>query len=280
METIHIQFDELSEPMGPVQLSTGPAPTFLTSRQISSGLVPNLVPTAPYVPSTNKELEILFQPMLDEYLEPPRIERPVSPAPAIPVPVNSAGTPSSTSIDQDAPSPSHLPMHLLQVIHRHHRHYNLHVYIKEGIYFEESFAPVARIEAIRIFIANAASKNMTIYQMDVKTAFLWRIKGRSALRVWYDTLLWFFLDNKFSKGLQVSQKPEGIFINQSKFALEILKKFRMESCDPVDTPMVDRLKLDEDPLGIRHQASVDTHMIHPWCFKVLFHPDNFPSMIL
>nr|GEV98735.1 retrovirus-related Pol polyprotein from transposon TNT 1-94 [Tanacetum cinerariifolium] len=43
---------------------------------------------------------------------------------------------------------------------------------EEGIDFEESFAPVACIEAIRIFIANAASKNMTIYQMDVKTAFL------------------------------------------------------------------------------------------------------------
>ncbi|GJU05513.1 retrovirus-related pol polyprotein from transposon TNT 1-94 [Tanacetum coccineum] len=43
---------------------------------------------------------------------------------------------------------------------------------EEGIYFEESFAPVTRIEAIRIFIANAASKNMTIYQMDVKTTFL------------------------------------------------------------------------------------------------------------
>ncbi|GJW04344.1 retrovirus-related pol polyprotein from transposon TNT 1-94 [Tanacetum coccineum] len=43
---------------------------------------------------------------------------------------------------------------------------------EEGIDFEESFAPVARIEAIRIFVANAAHKNMTIYQMDVKTAFL------------------------------------------------------------------------------------------------------------
>ncbi|GKA09468.1 retrovirus-related pol polyprotein from transposon TNT 1-94 [Tanacetum coccineum] len=42
----------------------------------------------------------------------------------------------------------------------------------EGINFEESFAPVPRIEAIRIFIANTANKNMTIYQMDVKTAFL------------------------------------------------------------------------------------------------------------
>ncbi|GKF95162.1 retrovirus-related pol polyprotein from transposon TNT 1-94 [Tanacetum coccineum] len=43
---------------------------------------------------------------------------------------------------------------------------------EEGLDFEESFALVARIEAIRIFIANAASKNMTVYQMDVKTAFL------------------------------------------------------------------------------------------------------------
>nr|GFA88268.1 retrovirus-related Pol polyprotein from transposon TNT 1-94 [Tanacetum cinerariifolium] len=54
----------------------------------------------------------------------------------------------------------------------------------------------------------------------------------------------------FFLGLQVSQSLEGIFINQSKFALEILKKFRMDSCDPVDTAMVDRLKLNEDPLGI------------------------------
>ncbi|GJS22806.1 retrovirus-related pol polyprotein from transposon TNT 1-94 [Tanacetum coccineum] len=43
---------------------------------------------------------------------------------------------------------------------------------KEGIDFEESFAPVARIEAIRIFIANIINKNMTIYQMDIKTTFL------------------------------------------------------------------------------------------------------------
>ncbi|GKC73237.1 retrovirus-related pol polyprotein from transposon TNT 1-94, partial [Tanacetum coccineum] len=43
---------------------------------------------------------------------------------------------------------------------------------EEGIDFEESFAPVARIEAICIFIANAANKNMTIFQMDVKMDFL------------------------------------------------------------------------------------------------------------
>ncbi|GKD18945.1 retrovirus-related pol polyprotein from transposon TNT 1-94 [Tanacetum coccineum] len=43
---------------------------------------------------------------------------------------------------------------------------------EEGLDFEESFTSVAKLEAIRIFIANAASKNMTVYQMDVKTAFL------------------------------------------------------------------------------------------------------------
>ncbi|GJW51313.1 retrovirus-related pol polyprotein from transposon TNT 1-94 [Tanacetum coccineum] len=99
----------LSEPMAPVQLSTGPAPSFLMPGQISLGLVPNPVPAAPYVPPTNKELEILFQPMFGEYLEPPCVERPISLTSAVPVPVNSTGTPLSTTIDQDAPSPSHSP---------------------------------------------------------------------------------------------------------------------------------------------------------------------------
>ncbi|GJZ53423.1 retrovirus-related pol polyprotein from transposon TNT 1-94 [Tanacetum coccineum] len=160
---------------------------------------------------------------------------------------------------------------------------------EEGIDFEESFAPVARIEAIRIFIANAATKNMIIYQMDVKTAFL------NGTRAWYDTLSKFLLANNFFKGavdpwptissrvpwiqhhnacnifskemsskfqmsmmgqmsfflgLQVSQSPGGIFINQAKYALETLKKYGMDLSDPVDTPMVDRLKLDEDLMGI------------------------------
>ncbi|GKB80749.1 retrovirus-related pol polyprotein from transposon TNT 1-94, partial [Tanacetum coccineum] len=93
----------------PSRKGTGPAHTFLKPGQISSGLVPNPVPVAPYVPPTNKDLEILFQPMFNEYLEPPRVEKPVSLALAVQVPVNSTGTPSSTTIDKDAPSPSHSP---------------------------------------------------------------------------------------------------------------------------------------------------------------------------
>nr|GEV72176.1 integrase, catalytic region, zinc finger, CCHC-type, peptidase aspartic, catalytic [Tanacetum cinerariifolium] len=86
METIHVQFDELTEQMAPVHLSTGPAPNFLTPGQISSGL-----------------------PMFDEYLEPPRAKRSGSPAQAVQAPVTSAGTPLSTTIDQDAPSLHILP---------------------------------------------------------------------------------------------------------------------------------------------------------------------------
>ncbi|GJT51046.1 hypothetical protein Tco_0977203 [Tanacetum coccineum] len=95
--------------MAPVDISTGPKPILLTPRQISSGIFPDPVPAAPYVPPTNKDLVILFQPMFDEYLEPPSVERPIPPAPTVQVPVVSAGTPSSTTINQDAQSTSHSP---------------------------------------------------------------------------------------------------------------------------------------------------------------------------
>nr|GEU96241.1 hypothetical protein [Tanacetum cinerariifolium] len=300
----------------PSRKGTGPAPNLLTPGQISSGLVPNSVPVTPYVPPTNKELEILFQPMFDEYLEPPRVERPVHPAQAVQTPVNSAGTPSSTTIDQDAPSPSISPSSSALQSHSLHPgvvaeptymedHHVAPVdnnpfvnvfaqephseasssedisstestYVKldeygdvlknktrlvakgyrqeEGIDFEESFAPVARIEAIRIFITNVASKNITIYQMDVKTAFL---NGELKEEVYANHPTHVYRLKKALYGLKqtprawfTSQSLGGIFINQSKFALEILKKFGTDSCDSVDTPMVDRLKLDEDPLRI------------------------------
>nr|GFC70854.1 retrovirus-related Pol polyprotein from transposon TNT 1-94 [Tanacetum cinerariifolium] len=60
METIHVQFDELTEQMAPVHLGTGPAPNLLTPGQISSGLVPNLVPATPYVPPQIKNWRFYF----------------------------------------------------------------------------------------------------------------------------------------------------------------------------------------------------------------------------
>ncbi|GJT08351.1 retrovirus-related pol polyprotein from transposon TNT 1-94 [Tanacetum coccineum] len=75
MKTIQVQFDELTEHMAPVQSSLRPAPNLLTPGPISSGLVPNPAPAIPYVPPTNKELEMLFQPMFDEYFNPPGIRQ-------------------------------------------------------------------------------------------------------------------------------------------------------------------------------------------------------------
>nr|GFC73407.1 uncharacterized mitochondrial protein AtMg00810-like [Tanacetum cinerariifolium] len=53
----------------------------------------------------------------------------------------------------------------------------------------------------------------------------------------------------FFLGLQVSQNPKGIFINQSKYALEILKKYEFDTSITIDTPMAERPKLDEDKGG-------------------------------
>nr|GEY42283.1 hypothetical protein [Tanacetum cinerariifolium] len=137
---------------------------------------------------------------------------------------------------------------------------------EEGIDFEESFAPVARLEAIRIFLAYATHKNMVVYQMDVKIAFL---NGNLREEVYVSQpdgfvdpdnpnhvrngteLLLMSMMGKISffLGLQISQSPRGIFINQSKYDLESLKKYDFESCDPVDTPMVEKSKLDEDKEG-------------------------------
>ncbi|GJX99396.1 retrovirus-related pol polyprotein from transposon TNT 1-94, partial [Tanacetum coccineum] len=128
---------------------------------------------------------------------------------------------------------------------------------EEGIDFEESFALVARLDAIRIFLAFAAYMNMIIYQMDVKTAFLNSILREEVYVsqldgfVDQDNLNHVYKLKKALYGLKQAPRacPRGIFINQSKYALESLKKYGMESCDAADTPMVDKSKLDEDTQG-------------------------------
>nr|GEW28598.1 hypothetical protein [Tanacetum cinerariifolium] len=70
----------------------------------------------------------------------------------------------------------------------------------------------------------------------------WR-EGKDILLMLMMGKLSFFL------GLRISLSPRGIFLNQSKFALESLNKYGMETCEPADTPMVEKSKLDEDPRG-------------------------------
>ncbi|GJQ94307.1 retrovirus-related pol polyprotein from transposon TNT 1-94 [Tanacetum coccineum] len=198
--------------------------------------------------------------------------------------------------------------------------------LTEGINFEESFAPVARLEAVRLFVAYAAHKSFLVYQMNIKTIFIYgplrkevyvnqpdgfvdpyhldqvyRIKKalyglKHAPRAWYDELFNFLASKGFSKGsidpnlfitkhgkdillvkiyvddiifgstnpklskrfeklmhnkfeisimgelkfflgIQIHQFPHGIFINQAKYAQEILNKHGMTSCDTIGTPM-------------------------------------------
>nr|GEU46064.1 retrovirus-related Pol polyprotein from transposon TNT 1-94 [Tanacetum cinerariifolium] len=185
---------------------------------------------------------------------------------------------------------------------------------EEGIDFEESFAPVARLEAIRIFLTYAAYKNMVVYQMDVKTAFLngnlreevyvsqpdrfvdqdnpnhmYKLKKaldglKQAPRMWCDMLSSLLISKtspkmsmmgkiSFFLGLQISQSPRGIFINQSKYALESLKKYGFESCDPVDTPMVKNSKLDEDKEGKAVDPSHYRGMIGTLLYLTASRPD-------
>ncbi|GKB11774.1 retrovirus-related pol polyprotein from transposon TNT 1-94 [Tanacetum coccineum] len=67
----------------------------------------------------------------------------------------------------------------------------------------------------------------------------------------------------FFLGLQVNQSPRGIFINQSNYVLEILKKYGMETCDPVGTPMEIKDKLDLDQNGSPVDATKYRAMIVP-----------------
>ncbi|GJU36565.1 retrovirus-related pol polyprotein from transposon TNT 1-94 [Tanacetum coccineum] len=433
METIHVQFEELTEPITPMHISTGPESILLTPGQISSGLVPDPVPTAPYVLPINKDLEILFQLMFDKYFETPGVKRPVPHAPAVQVLVVSADTPSSSIIDQDAPSTSYSPSSSIvqppishqgitagptikdnpfaqvdndpfvnvfapepssdesssrdvslaastQVVHPHNHlgkwskdhpldnvignpshlvstrkqlatdamwclyNYvlsklepkNVKTAMDEACWFEAMQEEIHEFDRLQVWeLVPKPDRVMIItlkwiYKvkfdeygegtMDVKTAFLnselkeevyvsqprgfvdpdhpihvYHLKKalydlKQAPRAWYNTLSRFLLDNKFSNSmdktkitrkpsktgkhghgkqkstkeagkssqsqkvkalsLQVSQNPGGIFYNQSKYALETLKKYGIEYCEPVDTLMMDRSKLDEDPLGI------------------------------
>ncbi|GJT89319.1 retrovirus-related pol polyprotein from transposon TNT 1-94 [Tanacetum coccineum] len=107
METIHVTFDELTEQTAPVHSSSGPNHNLLTPGPISSGLVPTSAPATSYVPPTNKDLELLFQPMFDEYFETPKGDHQMPHVLAVLPLVILIGPSVSISFDNDEPSGSH-----------------------------------------------------------------------------------------------------------------------------------------------------------------------------
>ncbi|GJV52211.1 retrovirus-related pol polyprotein from transposon TNT 1-94 [Tanacetum coccineum] len=86
---------------------------------------------------------------------------------------------------------------------------------EEGTDFEESFAPVARLEAVRIFVAYAAHKSFPIYQMEVKTEFLNGPLKEEAPRAWYDELSNFLMSKGFSKAFSDAEHDECIDTHKS-----------------------------------------------------------------
>nr|GEU33842.1 hypothetical protein [Tanacetum cinerariifolium] len=207
IETIHVNFDELTA-MASEQSSSGPALYEMTPKTISSGLVPNPTSSTLFVPPSRTDWEILFQPLFYELLTPlPSVDQP-DPKVIAPIAEVVALKPAASTAMQEklnefkrlevwevVPRPDKVMVITLKWIYKVKldvlggilknkarlvaRGYRQ----EEGIDFEESFAPVARLEAIRIFLAYVAHKNM---------------------------------------------------------------KYGFKSCDPVDTFMVEKSKLDED----------------------------------
>ncbi|GKA94467.1 hypothetical protein Tco_0816505 [Tanacetum coccineum] len=287
----------------------------MTSLHISSGLVPNHPPAAPYVPPTNKELEILFQPMFDEYFESSMVDRLVPPAPAAQAPVNPTGPSVSIPIDQEAPSGSHSPSssdHQSSSVHqgvaaKHSFEVNPFA-VTDPEPFVNVFAPDQNSEAsssgkqlatdalwclYNSVLSKVKPKNFKF----VVTEDCWfqamqdEIHEFDRLDVWellpppdgamIIALKWIYkvkLDEygdvlKNKARLQISQNPRGIFINQSKYANEILKKFDLHKGDPVDTTMVERTKLDEDLSGIPVDQTQYRSMIGSLMYLTASRPD-------
>ncbi|WVZ75675.1 hypothetical protein U9M48_023710 [Paspalum notatum var. saurae] len=172
----------------------------------------------------------------------------------------------SRQVQQDHPTQDHWRSSPASVSH-------------EGIDYEETFAPVAHLEAIRILLAFATSKGFKRHQMDVKSAFLngfieeevyvrqppgfesakfpdrvYKLRKalyglKQAPRAWYARLKSFLLKSGFVMGLQIKQGPEGTFVHQAKYTRDIIKKFDMDDSKRMTTLMSTNTALDADEDG-------------------------------
>nr|GEU51825.1 hypothetical protein [Tanacetum cinerariifolium] len=139
---------------------------------------------------------------------------------------------------------------------------------KEGIDYDEVFAPVARIEAIRIFLAFASYIRFIVYQMDVKSAFLYE-KLMRRFQISSMGELTFFLR------LQVKQKEDGIFISQDKYVVEILKKFDFMSVKTASTPIETQKPL----VKYKEAADVDVHLYRSMIGSLMYLTASRPDIM-
>ncbi|GJU21448.1 retrovirus-related pol polyprotein from transposon TNT 1-94 [Tanacetum coccineum] len=320
----------------------------------------------PCIPPPRDDCDRLFQPMFDEYFTPPPIAITLVQKVAAPRAIVLVDSPVSTSINHDAQSSSTPPTQEKEqspnisqgfekspktpifrddplnlktdefggVLKNKARLVDQGLRQEERINFEESFASVDRIEAIHILVANAAHKNMTIYQMDVKTAFLngelkeevyvsqlegfvdqdnpshvYKLKKalhglKQAPRAWYDMLSSFLISQHFSKcainpTLFTQEAGNPLLLVQiyvddiifastntvmcNKFANKMTTKFKMSmmgQIDSVDTPMVEKSKLDEDLQGTPIDATLYRGMIGSLMYLTSSRPDLIYAVCL
>ncbi|GKB57019.1 retrovirus-related pol polyprotein from transposon TNT 1-94 [Tanacetum coccineum] len=275
---------------------------------VKRGLIPNqAASTSTKTPSKN-DLDMLFQPIFDEYFKhsPSAISMTVSTVTLLPP--NTTRASSYTTIDQDDPSPSTSPT--TEITTTPIQSANVEELNNENVKFDSDtftnpFAPPVPSSAesssrivdtskmhtfqqletyirrwtkdhsLLTIIGNPSKLVSTRCQLETDTmwcyfhAFLTKVEHKNykeammksswiesmqeeihelkkalyglkqAPRAWYDMLSKFILSQKFIKGI----------INQSKYALEVLKNYGLERSDAVDTLMVERSKLDEDPQG-------------------------------
>ncbi|GJU58257.1 ribonuclease H-like domain-containing protein [Tanacetum coccineum] len=154
---------------------------------------------------------------------------------------------------------------------------------EEGIDYDEVFAPIARIEAIRLFLAYASFKDFVVYQMDVKSAFLY---GKIEEEVYVCQPSGFEdpdFPNRMSSmggltfflGLQVNQKEDGIFISQDKYVTEILKKFGFTDVKTASTPMETQKPLLKDEDG----EQVDVHLYRSMIGSLMYLTSSRPDIM-
>nr|GEU92193.1 reverse transcriptase domain-containing protein [Tanacetum cinerariifolium] len=154
---------------------------------------------------------------------------------------------------------------------------------EEGIDYDEVFAPVARIEAIRIFLVFASYMGFIVNQMDVKSAFLY---GKIDKEVYVSQSLG-FIDPKFPNkmsymgeltlflGLQVKQKEDGIFISRDKYVAEILKKFDFLSVKTASTSIETKKPLVKD----EEVANVDVHLYRSMIGSLMYLTASRPDIM-
>ncbi|GKB00744.1 retrovirus-related pol polyprotein from transposon TNT 1-94 [Tanacetum coccineum] len=144
---------------------------------------------------------------------------------------------------------------------------------EEGIDFEDSFAHVARLEAVRMFIAFVAHKNITIFQMDVKTAFL---NGPLKEKV-YVSQPDGFVDPDFPNHVYMLKKAlyslkQALRACQSQYTIELLKKHGMDDCVSMSTPMATE-RLDADLQGTPTDQTTYRRMIRGLMYLTVSRPD-------